>query len=231
MLKIAYCAGHYLGTPGKRVPKALDKNQTREWVLNDRIARYFAQAAQEYDGVELLRTDDPTGQKEIKIASRTAAANKWGADLYIDIHHNAGIYLGSGGGVVAFSYPGSKKGREYRNAIYEKVVAAGGLKGNRSQPLKEKAYDSLKKANAPAVLLECGFMDSKTDYPVLSTEDYAKAVGCAILEGVATVAGLQKKPQKIYEIRFTVSSLEEAEAIAEKIKNAGFDGVLVEETV
>jgi hypothetical protein len=38
--KIAYCAGHYLGTPGKRVPKALDPNETREWTLNDRVADY-----------------------------------------------------------------------------------------------------------------------------------------------------------------------------------------------
>ena len=45
MLKIAYCAGHYMGTPGKRVPAHLDPNETREWVLNGRVARYFAEAA------------------------------------------------------------------------------------------------------------------------------------------------------------------------------------------
>ena len=42
MFKIAYCAGHYRYTAGKRLPKELDKNETREWVLNDRVARYFA---------------------------------------------------------------------------------------------------------------------------------------------------------------------------------------------
>ena len=56
--KIAYCAGHYRETPGKRLPKNLDKNQTREWVLNDRVARHFAAAAKSYN-VQLLRTDDP----------------------------------------------------------------------------------------------------------------------------------------------------------------------------
>lgn len=35
--KIACCAGHYLGTPGKRVPKTLDPNETREWTLNGMI--------------------------------------------------------------------------------------------------------------------------------------------------------------------------------------------------
>ena len=52
MFKIAYCAGHYIGTAGKRIPASLDKNQTREWTLNDRVARNFAQAALEYEGVE-----------------------------------------------------------------------------------------------------------------------------------------------------------------------------------
>ena len=106
MFKIAYCAGHYLGTAGKRVPKALDKNQTREWTLNDRVARYFAEAAALYEGVQLLRTDDPTGQKYRSIAERTKLANDWGAQLYLDIHHNAGISLGKGGGVVAISVAG-----------------------------------------------------------------------------------------------------------------------------
>ena len=37
MFKIALNAGHYLNTAGKRCLKKLDKNETREWVLNNRI--------------------------------------------------------------------------------------------------------------------------------------------------------------------------------------------------
>lgn len=193
MFKIAYCAGHYLGTAGKRVPKKLDPGETREWTLNDRVARYFNEAALQYEDVQTLRTDDPTGKKEIKIKDRTAAANKWGADFYLDIHHNAAGRVFSGGGVVAFSYPKSVKGKQYRDAIYAMVISAGGLKGDRSSPLVEKAYESLRLADAPAVLMEYGFMDSRVDYPIISTEEYAKAVGYATMEGIAKVAGLHKK--------------------------------------
>ena len=112
MFKIAYCAGHYINTSGKRVPKSLDKNQTREWVLNDRVADHFAKAAAEYEGVELLRTDDATGKKFIDIPDRCKKANDWGADIYIDMHHNAGVNGGTGGGIIAFSYPKSAKGKE-----------------------------------------------------------------------------------------------------------------------
>lgn len=192
MFKLAYCAGHYINTPGKRLPKALDTNETREWVLNDRVADFLAKAAGEYD-IMLLRTDDPTGQRFIDIPERTAAANAWGADLYLDIHHNAAGRIFSGGGVEVFSYPGSAAGKDYRDAIYEAAIAAGGLKGNRSNPLQEKAYDSLTMTNMPAVLVEYGYMDSAVDAPVILTEDYAKKVAYATVEAVAQVAGLQKR--------------------------------------
>ena len=55
MFQIAYSAGHYYGTAGKRIPGSLDPEQTREWTLNDRVARYFTRAALSYEDVELLR--------------------------------------------------------------------------------------------------------------------------------------------------------------------------------
>ena len=193
MFKIAFCAGHYLDTPGKRVPAELDNAQTREWVLNDRVARYFADAARGYEGVELLRTDDATGRTFVDIPQRAAGANRWDAELYIDMHHNAGIGGGNGGGVEAYCYPGSERGRAYRDAIYQAVVAAGGLKGNRANPLQEKKFDSLALTYMPAVLVEYGFMDSATDAPVILSDAYARQVGYATMEAVAKVAGLGKK--------------------------------------
>ena len=192
MFKIAYCAGHYIATPGKRLPKELDKNETREWVLNDRVADAFAEAAAQHEDVLLYRTDDCTGKTFVDIPDRAAQANEWGADIYIDFHHNAAGKIFSGGGVEAYSYPGSAKGKEYRNAIYKAVVAAGGLKGNRSQPLQEKRFDSLDLTNMPAVLVECGYMDSTTDAPVILDREYSRKVGYATMEAIAQVAGLKK---------------------------------------
>ena len=193
MLKIAYCAGHYLGTAGKRLPRELDKNETREWVLNDRVAVAFAEAAAEYEGVELLRTDDPTGKTFIDIPDRVKKANEWGADLYLDLHHNAAGKLFTGGGVEAYSYPGSAEGKKYRDAIYQAVIAAGGLKGNRATPLQEKKYDTLRLTNMPAVLMEYGYMDSGVDAPIILTEAYSEAVGRATMEAVAALHNLKKK--------------------------------------
>ena len=194
MLKIAYCAGHDLNTAGKRLPAELDAQQTREWVLNDRVARAFAKAAEAYN-VQLLRTDDATGKTFRAIKDRTAMANQWGADLYIDIHHNAGVNLGSGGGVVAYCDTDDEAGEAFRDAIYAGVIAAGGLVGNRSQPLQKKRYSTMANAKMPAVLLECGFMDSSTDAPVILQEDYSNRVGRGIIEGIARIRDLTKKEE------------------------------------
>lgn len=193
MFKIAHCAGHYIGTSGKRLPARLDKNQTREWTLNDRVADYFAKAAAEYEDVELLRTDDPTGKTFIDIPERVAKANAWGANLYVDMHHDAAGKIFNGGGVTAYCYPGSTEGRKYQTAIYEAVIAAGGIKGNRAYPLQEKAFDSLALTNMPAVLMEYGFMDSTVDAPIILTDAYAKKVAYGTMAGIAKVAGLKKK--------------------------------------
>lgn len=209
--KIAYGAGHYLNTPGKRLPKELDKNQTREWTLNDRVARYFAEAAKQYD-VELLRLDDPTGKKDTSLASRVKKANDWGANFYLSIHHNAGAKLTNAGGIVAFSYPNCVNAAKYRDVIYNACIANGGLKGNRATPKNTAKYYVLKNSKMDAVLVEYGFMDSKADYATILTEAYSKKMGYATMEGIAKMAGLKKKanntePKKETENKTTTTGV------------------------
>jgi N-acetylmuramoyl-L-alanine amidase len=233
MFKIAYCAGHYLGTAGKRLPKELDKNETREWVLNDRVARYFAEAAGQYEGVELLRTDDPTGESLIDIPERCAAANEWGADIYIDMHHNGGANNTNAGGVVAYHRPDDADSEAYAKAIYEAVVAAGELRGNRASPIQERNWQTMKEAEMPAVLMEYGFMDSKKDTPVIVTEAYSKAVGYATMEAIAQVEGLKKKApepkEKLYRVQVgAFRNRAYAGEMLEDLKRAGFPGFIVE---
>lgn len=228
MFKIAYCAGHYIGTAGKRLPASLDKNQTREWILNDRVADHFAKAAAEYEDVELLRTDDPTGKTFIDIPERVKNANDHKADLYIDMHHNAAGRVFSGGGVEAYSYPGSVNGKKYRDAIYSAVIAAGGIRGNRTSPLQEKRYDTLVMTNMPAVLMEYGYMDSKIDAPIILTDAYAKKVAYGTMAGIAKVAGLKKKPKTDFETEYT---LEEFVRDIQSVIGAKIDGIPGPETL
>lgn len=191
MFKLSLSAGHYYYTLGKR---CIDANKTREWVLNDRICDKIENKLKAYDGIEILRLDDTTGQKGISLAERSNASNKWGADLYLAIHHNAGINGGSGGGVVAYVYTKpSAEELEWQKLFYNAIISKTGLKGNRATPLAKGNLHECREPKAPAILLECGFMDSKTDVPIILTEDFAEKVATACVEVVVKRAKLKLK--------------------------------------
>lgn len=232
MLKIALTAGHYLGTPGKRCMKKLDPKETREWSLNDRIADKVEKLLKNYTGYELIRTDDTTGKKEIGLTARTNAANNFKADFYLSIHHNAGINGGIGGGIVAYIYTeASKESAEWQKDLYNALIAKTGLKGNRSAPMQKKNLHEVRETNMPAVLLELGFMDSKTDVPVILSEKYADQCAEAIVSVLVKRGNLTKKvaePTKIHRVQVgAYSKKENAEAMVKKLKKDGYEAIIV----
>lgn len=229
MFKIALGAGHGLNTAGKRTLKALDPNETREWWLNDRICDYVEAYLKDYEGYELLRLDDSDdGADDIALASRVKQANDWGADFYLSVHHNAGINGGTGGGIVAYSYPGSSKGAEWRDAFYEALIKATGLKGNRYDGTLTANYYVLRYTKAVSTLLELGFMDSASDVPILLTDEYAQKCAKAIVEVLVARGGLKKKPatterEAVYKVQIgAFSKKENAEALAAGLKAMGY---------
>ena len=197
MFKLALNAGHGLNTAGKRCMKKLDPNQTREWVLNSRICEKIETKLKAYTGYNLIRLDDPTGKKDVALKTRTTNANNFGADFYLSIHHNAGVKGGSGGGIVAYIYTKpSKKSEEWQDALYDAIIKHTGLKGNRSDGTLKANFHECRESNMPCVLLECGFMDSKTDVPIILTDKFAEQVAEACVEVIVKKAGLKKKATK-----------------------------------
>ena len=240
MFKLGLSAGHYLYTSGKRCLKKLDKNETREWVLNDRICDKIEQKLKDYEGINILRLDDTTGQKGISIEQRSIDANNFGADFYLAIHHNAGINGGSGGGVMAYVYTKpSAEELEWQKLLYNAIIVKTGLKGNRATPLAKANLYECREPKMPSVLLECGFMDSKTDVPIILTEDFAEKVATACVEVIVKKANLKKKvvettktetntTNKLYRVQVGAFSVRaNAEAMQKKLKTAGFDAIIV----
>ena len=232
MFKIALGAGHGINTAGKRCLKSLDPNETREWWLNDRVCDYIEVYLKDYEGYSLLRLDDSDdGADDVALASRTGAANAWGADFYLSVHHNAGVNGGKGGGICAFSYPGSTNGAEWRDALYDALIEKTGLKGNRAEPKQTANFYVLKHTNAPATLLELAFMDSATDVPILLTEDFAQKCAKAIVETIAKRAGLKKKTVdegKIYRVQLgAFTKREYAENLVKELKTKGYSAFIV----
>ena len=208
MIKIALSAGHGLNTRGNRCLKTLDKNETREWQLNARICQRVEQMLKDYTGYELIRTDDTSGTKDVTLISRVSKANKFGADIYISVHHNAGINGGNGGGIMAFTYTKVDDiTRAWQKDLYDALIKYTSLSGNRANPLQTATFYELRATSMPAVLLELGFMDSKTDVPIILSDSFADGCAKAIVEVIVSKGNLQKNAEE--KPVFTGKSIDE----------------------
>lgn len=233
--KIALTAGHYLKTPGKCCMKKLDPNETPEWWLNDRIADKVEKLLKNYTGYQLIRTDDTTGKKDISLTARTNAANNFKADFYLSIHHNAGIKGGKGGGIVAIVYNKTTNAESiaWQKELYNALIAATGLKGNRASPLAKMNLHEVRETTMAAVLLELGFMDSATDVPIILSEKFADQCAEAIVSVLVKRGGLQPKPavpaapDVYYRVQVgAYSKRTGAEKMLEELRAAGFGGII-----
>lgn len=237
MVRLALDAGHGLNTPGKRCLKSLDKNETREWVLNSRIANYVQESLGDYEGIEVLRLDDTTGRVDVPLKTRTDKANSFNADILISIHHNAGINCGNGGGVVVYRYPSSlSKTKDYQKKLYDKVIKHNKLKGNRVSPLATGNFHITRESKMPALILENGFMDSKTDVPIILRDDHARKTASGIVEFLVEEFKLKKRPAKddklkdnqVYRVICgSFKSRKNAEIRQQELRKAGFDSFVV----
>jgi N-acetylmuramoyl-L-alanine amidase len=235
MFKIALTAGHYKYTAGKRCMKKLDKNETREWALNDRICDKVEKLLKDYEGYSLIRTDDTSGEKAISVEERVAKANKFKADIYISVHHNAGIKGGKGGGIVAYTYTKvDSVTKAWQKDLYNALIKHTGLKGNRSVPLATADLGECRLTSMPAVLLELGFMDSATDVPVILTEAYADKCAKAIVEVIVAKGKLTKKAVattnsgKVYRVQVgAFTDKKNAEKLVAELKGKGYSAIIV----
>lgn len=246
-MKICLDAGHHKYTSGKRCMKEIDPAETREWILNSRVAEKLQRILASYD-CETMRVDDVTGERDVTLSMRAEAANQAGADVYVSIHHNAGIQGGSGGGIVVFTEKnGIQRSKEVQKAVYEQLIQTTGLRGNRSRPLAEENFYVLVHTEMPAVLCELGFMDSTTDTPIILTDAYAEKAAQGLANGLIEVYGLrpihpdqeegidvtEEKLRQIVREELEKRELEQANEPADEwavpfIKEAAEAGLLVE---
>lgn len=239
-LKIVLDAGHGINTAGKRCMKKIDPNETREWILNSRIAEKLEQLLKSYN-CEVLRVDDTTGQKDIALADRVKVANTWGADVYISIHHNAGVYGRPSGGTLVFYYSNAAERQNQAQNLYNEIIAKTNLYGDRSYHIKKYPYYVIKNTKMPAFLFENGFMDSTTDVPIILTDTHATKTAEGVLNFLIKSFHLEKlkveveetKPEagssKLYKVQCgAFSNKDNATALLKKLKADGYEGIIVE---
>lgn len=154
-------------------------------------------------------------------------ANKWGADLFVSNHFNAG----GGDGYEALVY--SEKRRPL-GAIFEKYVKAI---GQNSRGVKIRTgLVVLRDTTMPAVLNEGAFVDNLKDIQDWNDDAELKKLGIAYAKAAAEYLGLSVKEKKtetatdgkLYRVQVGAYSVKaNAEAMQKKLKAAGYDAIIV----
>lgn len=236
---VAYCAGHGKHTPGKRSPSG--KFEEREWFFNNEVVKAFEAELKKYD-VRLLRTDDPTGERDVPLSERTNKANRANADIYISFHHNAyKSRWDNHTGVETYYYRTSTRGKALAQVVHKAVVKAYGL---RDRGLKTNNLHITRETKMPAVLIEGGFMDSTIDIKKLRDKKVLQTAGREVARAV--VQYLKLKPKQVPKTSSTTTKTtstsnsntfyrvvagsyndrKNADAQVTKLKKAGFDAFI-----
>lgn len=177
--------------------------------------------------VKMSRTKDENDplSEEIK------ECNAFGPDLAVDIHNNAG----GGDGAEVFYHYGGGKSKTLAEDILAEIVKAGqnsrGAKIRKNSQGKDY-YGFIRQTSAPAVIVECAFVDNATDLKILASEGKRKVMGEAIAKGILKTLGvaIQSEKASLYRVQVGAYLLKDnAVAMQKKIKAVGFDAFIVKE--
>lgn len=186
MVKIALDAGHGLYTAGKQTP-----NGVKEWTLNDKVRDKVVAILSAYD-CEIIHTDGDEGKTNETLAERLATYKKAGVAAFVSIHHNA--YTGSWNdatGVEIFTDNNpTAEDTKLAKCIYERLVKYTGLT---ARGIKKEAFYVINQNTIPAVLVEGGFMDGRSDYKYITSDEGQTAYAKAVAEGLIEFLNLEKK--------------------------------------
>ena len=168
-------------SPSEQYDNRYAYGDTTEGVQCGKIAE-ACKAALERSGVTVKLMHEGT------MRSKIAAANSWGADLYVCIHTNAAN--GQVSGTRIFCYDKSSKGYQAAQKVFA-VLAP--LTPGESENISVADYTEIVGPAAPTVYVECEFHDvpSVAQWIVEHTED----IGRAIAQGVCDYFGVAEQPQ------------------------------------
>ena len=109
--------------------------------------------------------------------------NNFAPDLAVDIHNNAG---GGDGAEAYYHYKGGE-GKLLAENILSQIVSIG--QNSRGAKIKKNEsgrdyYGFIRETVAPAVIVECAFLDNQNDVETVNTVEKQVAMGRAIAKGI-----------------------------------------------
>lgn len=141
--------------------------------------------------VKMSRTKDV----DTSLNGLCAECNKWGADLAVSVHNNAGG--GDGFEVIHSIFGGKSKtlAKNIETEVKEIGQNSRGLKTKRSTTFIGKDYFGFNRMiKCPSVICEGVFVDNKTDVKIADTIPEQQAFGYAYARGILKTGGVEIKP-------------------------------------
>lgn len=120
--------------------------------------------------------------------------NAFNPDLALDIHNNAG----GGDGAEAYYHHGGGTGKVLAENILAEIVKIG--QNSRGALIRKNDngddwYGWIRMTYAPAVIVECAFIDNAKDIQIIDTEAERKAMGVALAKGILKTLGIAYKDE------------------------------------
>ncbi|NUJ16152.1 N-acetylmuramoyl-L-alanine amidase [Bacillus glycinifermentans] len=189
MKKVWFDAGH----GGKDSGAAANGLKEKDVVLQ-MVKRAKSYLESNYKGVEVKLTRSTDVFYEL--SERADMANRWGADVFVSFHINAG----GGTGFETFRYPGTAGDTlKLQECLHFEVLTTMKAYGQIvDRGLKQANLAVVRETHMPAVLTENLFIDRREDADRLKDSGFVKAIAEAHARGVAKYLGLSggtsKKP-------------------------------------
>lgn len=182
----------------------------------------------ERHGVNVLMSR--TKDENDSLTEEIRECNAYNPDLAVDIHNNAG----GGDGAEAFYYSGGGKSKELAQNILARIIIAGqnsrGIK-TRLNSYGTDYYGFIRETKAPAVIVECAFVDNKKDMEIIDTEAEQKEMGVEIARGILLTLGIEyvEEPKTWYKVQVgAFKNKSNAENLLAELKSKGYNGFIVE---
>lgn len=159
-----------------------DNGAVANGLKEDEVNLDVALACQNYLAPYVQTKISRTKDVDSSINSKVNEANSWGADIVVEIHHNAG----GGDGCEVYYHVGGGKSKTLAQDIINGIVAIGQQsRGIKTKTLSDGTdyFGIIRNTNAPAVLVECAFIDSK-DKEIVDTHAERVKMGEAIAKGI-----------------------------------------------
>lgn len=163
------------------------------------------------------------------ISQEVAECNAFAPNLAVDIHNNSG----GGDGVEVYYHFRGGDSKTLAHHILNEVVKIGqnsrGIKTRVNSSGKDY-YHFIRNTNAPAVIVECAFVDTK-DVEIIDTPYEQEQMGIAIAKGILKHLGIDYIPvktDKVYRVQVGAYKVK-ANAInmQNALKSKGFDSIIV----